>query len=168
MPAPAVADILKEFHAPEGALISLVVSALILGSVFGIVLCRIISVLLVFRFFSGCAGAAPLAVGAGTIADWVLSLGPSQEAFWTSTWVGIGSFGWSASCESILEGRAKKDRKTTRAVLDTDVSPGTVFSEAIKRPFRLLFLHPVVLAFASYLPSYTSTSRAVSPQQFPF
>ncbi|GKT56141.1 MFS multidrug transporter [Colletotrichum tofieldiae] len=69
MPAPAVADILKEFHAPEGALISLVVSALILGSVFGIVLCRIISVLLVFRFFSGCAGAAPLAVGAGTIAD---------------------------------------------------------------------------------------------------
>ncbi|KXH66072.1 hypothetical protein CSAL01_06756 [Colletotrichum salicis] len=64
-PAPAVPSILKEFNAPEGVLTSLVVSIFNLGFVFGPVL----GILLFFRFLSGCAGAAALSIGGGTIAD---------------------------------------------------------------------------------------------------
>ncbi|KAL0940119.1 MFS multidrug transporter [Colletotrichum truncatum] len=99
MPAPAVSEILAEFKAPEGVLSSFVISIFNLGFVFGPVLaapmselygrypayslsnilffaCNIgcafspnLGVLLLFRFLSGCAGAAPLSIGGGTIAD---------------------------------------------------------------------------------------------------
>ncbi|KAK1687560.1 hypothetical protein BDP55DRAFT_630753 [Colletotrichum godetiae] len=64
-PAPAVPSILKEFNAPEGVLASLIVSIFNLDFVFGPVL----GVLLSFRLLSGCAGAATLSIGGGTIAD---------------------------------------------------------------------------------------------------
>ncbi|KZL85257.1 mfs multidrug transporter [Colletotrichum incanum] len=221
MPAPAVADILKEFNVPKGVLDSLVVSIFNLGSVFGIMLagslselygrqpvytmsnvfflaCNAacaaspnISVLLVFRFLSGSAGAAPLAIGGGTIADVALPAWRGRAVLVYSLALLLGSvigpvtggfvdqyLGWrwifwllcilaavigvatlhllkETSAKNLLEGRAKKVRKTTGdpryfSVLDTDVSTGKAFLEAIKRPFRLLILHPIVFAFSSY------------------
>ncbi|WDK13007.1 MFS multidrug transporter [Colletotrichum graminicola] len=99
MPFPAVADTLEEFKAPDGILMSLVVSIFNLGSVFGTALASPLSelhgryplysisnilflacnaacalspnlgVLLMFRFMSGFTGAIPFAIGCGTISD---------------------------------------------------------------------------------------------------
>ncbi|KAF6827252.1 MFS multidrug transporter [Colletotrichum plurivorum] len=221
MPAPAVPEILREFGAPEGVLSSLVVSIFNLGFVFGPVLAAPVSelygrypsysvsnilflvsnagcalapnlgVLLLFRFLSGCAGAAPLSIGGGTIADVappalrgravsVYSiapllgpvLGPAAGGFlaefagwrwifWAlcimATALGIVMFLVlrETSAKALLEKRAQKTRKRTQdsrytSVLDDGISPGQAFSRAIKRPLRLLVLHPIVLILSSY------------------
>ncbi|KAK1635601.1 polyamine transporter 1 [Colletotrichum phormii] len=220
-PAPAVPSILKEFNAPEGVLTSLVVSIFNLGFVFGPVLaapmselygrypaytisnliflacnaaCAVshsLGVLLFFRFLSGCAGAAPLSIGGGTIADVappalrgravaVYSiapllgpvLGPAAGGFlaeylgwrwifWTLC-IMAGALGVvmilllrETSAKTLLEKRSRKIRKITGdsryvSALDDGISPGEAFSRAIKRPLRLLILHPVVLALSFY------------------
>ncbi|KAK2730951.1 MFS multidrug transporter [Colletotrichum kahawae] len=244
MPAPAVREILKDFNAPDGVLSSLVVSIFNLGFVFGPVLaapmselygryaaysisnvlflacnaaCAVspnIGVLLVFRFLSGCAGAAPLSIGGGTIADVappalrgravsVYSLAPllgpvlgpaaggflAEYAGWRWIfWALCIMVGWrelsvqdakdnatdegfvsqagalglamllilrETSARALLEKRAQKARKRTgnsryTSVLDDGGSPQEAFSRAIKRPLRLLILHPIVFTLSAY------------------
>ncbi|KAH0442393.1 MFS multidrug transporter [Colletotrichum camelliae] len=244
MPAPAVREILKDFNAPDGVLSSLVVSIFNLGFVFGPVLaapmselygrypaysisnvlflacnaaCAVspnIGVLLVFRFLSGCAGAAPLSIGGGTIADVappalrgravsVYSLAPllgpvlgpaaggflAEYAGWRWIfWALCIMVGWrelsvqeakdnvtdegfvsqagalglamllilrETSAKALLEKRARKARKRTgdsryTSVLDDGGSPQEAFSRAIKRPLRLLILHPIVFTLSAY------------------
>ncbi|KAK1842294.1 MFS multidrug transporter [Colletotrichum chrysophilum] len=221
MPAPAVREILKDFNAPDGVLSSLVVSIFNLGFVFGPVLaapmselygrypaysisnvlflacnaaCAVspnLGVLLVFRFLSGCAGAAPLSIGGGTIADvappalrgravsvYSLApllgpvLGPAAGGF-LAEYVGWRWIFWAlcimagalglamllilreTSAKALLEKRAQKTRKRTGnpryiSVLDDGVSPKEAFSRAIKRPLRLLILHPIVFTLSAY------------------
>ncbi|KAF5522714.1 MFS transporter prlG [Colletotrichum aenigma] len=221
MPAPAVREILKDFNAPDGVLSSLVVSIFNLGFVFGPVLaapmselygrypaysisnvlflacnaaCAVspnLGVLLVFRFLSGCAGAAPLSIGGGTIADVappalrgravsVYSLAPllgpvlgpaaggflAEYAGWRwifwAMCIMAGALGLAmllilreTSAKALLEKRAQKTRKRTgnpryTSVLDDGVSPQEAFSRAIKRPLRLLILHPIVFTLSAY------------------
>ncbi|KAF0317308.1 MFS multidrug transporter [Colletotrichum asianum] len=221
MPAPAVREILKDFNAPDGVLSSLVVSIFNLGFVFGPVLaapmselygrypaysisnviflacnaaCAVspnLGVLLVFRFLSGCAGAAPLSIGGGTIADVappalrgravsVYSLAPllgpvlgpaaggflAEYAGWRwifwALCIMAGALGLlmllilrETSAKALLEKRAQKTRKRTgnpryTSVLDDGVSPQEAFSRAIKRPLRLLILHPIVFTLSAY------------------
>ncbi|KAF4890632.1 Efflux pump rdc3 [Colletotrichum fructicola] len=221
MPAPAVREILKDFNAPDGVLSSLVVSIFNLGFVFGPVLaapmselygrypaysisnvlflacnaaCAVspnLGVLLVFRFLSGCAGAAPLSIGGGTIADVappalrgravsVYSLAPllgpvlgpaaggflAEYAGWRwifwALCIMAGALGLAmllilreTSAKALLEKRAQKTRKRTgnpryTSVLDDGVSPQEAFSRAIKRPLRLLILHPIVFTLSAY------------------
>ncbi|KAF4925862.1 MFS transporter prlG [Colletotrichum viniferum] len=221
MPAPAVREILKDFNAPDGVLSSLVISIFNLGFVFGPVLaapmselygrypaysisnvlflacnaaCAVspnLGVLLVFRFLSGCAGAAPLSIGGGTIADVappalrgravsVYSLAPllgpvlgpaaggflAEYAGWRwifwALCIMAGALGLAmllilreTSAKALLEKRAQKTRKRTRnprytSVLDDGVSPQEAFSRAIKRPLRLLILHPIVFTLSAY------------------
>lgn len=59
------------------------------------------------------------------------------------------------SAKALLEKRAQKTRNRTgdsryTSILDDGVSPGQAFSRAIKRPLRLLVLHPIVLILSSY------------------
>ncbi|KAF4814993.1 MFS transporter prlG [Colletotrichum siamense] len=221
MPAPAVREILKDFNAADGVLSSLVVSIFNLGFVFGPVLaapmselygrypaysisnvlflacnaaCAVspnLGVLLVFRFLSGCAGAAPLSIGGGTIADVappalrgravsVYSLAPllgpvlgpaaggflAEYAGWRwifwALCIMAGALGLAmllilreTSAKALLEKRAQKMRKRTgnpryTSILDDGVSPQEAFSRAIKRPLRLLILHPIVFTLSAY------------------
>ncbi|KAK2007871.1 MFS general substrate transporter [Colletotrichum eremochloae] len=60
------------------------------------------------------------------------------------------------SARTLLEKRANKIRKTTgdpeyiSALSISGVFPGMAFSEAIKEPFRLLILHPIMFSFSLY------------------
>ncbi|KAF9874341.1 hypothetical protein CkaCkLH20_08324 [Colletotrichum karsti] len=59
------------------------------------------------------------------------------------------------SAKTLLEKRTTKIRKKTgdsryTSVLDDGISPGEAFSRAIKRPLRLLVLHPIVLILSAY------------------
>ncbi|GKT50452.1 MFS transporter prlG [Colletotrichum spaethianum] len=221
MPAPAVADTIRDFKAPKGVLSSLVVSIFNLGIVVGTVLAAPLSelygrypvyvlsiffflacnaacavspnlgILLLFRLLSGAAGAAPLAIGGGTIADVALPAWRGRAVSVYSSALLLGSvigpvtggflsqyFGWrwifwslcivasvigiatsfflrETSAKILLERRAQKVRKRTGdlgyfSALAAGVSPSKAFSKAIKRPFRLLILNPIVLAFSSY------------------
>lgn len=59
------------------------------------------------------------------------------------------------SAKALLEKRAQKTRKRRgnpryTSVLDDGVSPQEAFSRAIKRPLRLLILHPIVFTLSAY------------------
>ncbi|KAK1992254.1 MFS general substrate transporter [Colletotrichum falcatum] len=222
MPGLAVADALEEYTPSKAVLTSLVVTIFNLGSVFGTLLasplselygrypvysisnilflacnaaCAVspnTSVLLVFRFMSGCTGAVPFAIGSSTITDVAQLPWRSQAVFANSFALLLGSvlgptlggflaqyLGWrwifwslcllaattsvslllflrETSTRTILEKRAKKIRETTgdpgyfSAMDISGVSPGKAFSEAVKKPFRLFILHPIVFAFSMY------------------
>ena len=99
--APGVGEVMKEFHSTNSALASFVVSVYLLGYAFGPLIlaplsemygrtpiyhvCNVLFVifnvacavapslnsLIAFRFLAGSAGSAPLAIGAGSLADMI-------------------------------------------------------------------------------------------------
>jgi hypothetical protein len=100
--APGVQEVMSEFHSDNDQLASFVVSIYVMGFAFGPLLiapsselwgrlpvyhtcnclfivftiaCAVASSLpslIVFRFFEGCAGSAPLAIGGGSLADMII------------------------------------------------------------------------------------------------
>lgn len=220
--APGVPQVVKAFHVTSSLMSSFVVSVYVLGFAVGPLLvaplselygrrivynvCNLLFIifniacavstsmgmLVVFRFLAGCAGAAPLTLGGGSIADmfpveqragamaiWAMGAligpvaGPIGGGFLventTWRWVyyilaianGVASavfliIGHETYPPVLLERKTKALIKSTgntnlRSKLAQELSPKQLIIQAIVRPFKMLFLSPIILAMCTYV-----------------
>ncbi|KAK2836921.1 hypothetical protein FQN49_006590 [Arthroderma sp. PD_2] len=133
----------------------------------GCALSNSVSQFLVFRFISGCAGASPLTIGGGTIADVI----PVERRGLAAALFGIGPLlgpGGAASIgmlifmrethpNILLEHKVKRLRRQTnnpnlKSVLDRQcTSRQQILMAALIRPTKLLLFSPIVLAMSVYV-----------------
>ncbi|KAI5855135.1 bicyclomycin resistance protein [Durotheca rogersii] len=220
--APGVPQVMREFQSTSLEIAAFVVSVYVLGfaagpmlfaplsEIYGRVIlyhiCNVgfvafsvgcalaptLNALIVFRFFAGVFGSAPITNGGGSIADMIaqekrgaamaiFSIGPLlgpiigpvaggfltdakgwRWAFWLLTIVGgfltiLMLFSMKESyAPVILEKKAARLRKETgndliRSKLDVGLSASDYFKRGIIRPFRMLFLSPIVAITALYM-----------------
>ncbi|KAI0169393.1 bicyclomycin resistance protein [Hypoxylon sp. FL1284] len=220
--APGVPQVVAEFHSTSLEIAAFVVSVYVLGFAAGPMLfaplseiygrvvlyhignlgfvvfsiaCAVaptLNALIVFRFFAGVFGSAPITNGGGTIADMitqerrggamaVYSIGPLlgpivgpiaggflsdakgwRWSFWLLAIVGgflsvVMIFSLKESyAPVILQRKTAKLRKETgnellRSKLDAGLTPMDYFKRGIVRPFRMLFLSPIVAITSFYM-----------------
>ncbi|KAF2854547.1 MFS general substrate transporter [Plenodomus tracheiphilus IPT5] len=220
--APGVPQVLTAFHETSNLMAAFVVSVYLLGFAVGpliiapmselygrtplynissflfvifnvaCALSKSMGMLVAFRFLAGCAGAAPLTLGGGSIADMfppqqragamaIWSSGPllgpvigpicggflveSQSWRWVF-WIlaiagGICGILVLVVCREtyhpiLLERKAALLRKETgnpslRSKLAKDLPPKQIFTQAIVRPMKMLFMSPIVGLMSLYV-----------------
>ncbi|KAJ5796548.1 MFS multidrug transporter [Penicillium psychrosexuale] len=220
--APSVPQLMEEFNTTNTLLGSFVVTVYVLGFAIGplilapaselvgraiiyhicnlgftvfTIACAVstnMGMLIVFRFFQGCFGSAPVTNGGGTIADLIVqekrggviaiyALGPLlgpvigpvaggylaaargwRWVFWVLTIVGgfctIACFVFLRETYPTVLLKRKTQRliKETgntnlRSKRDNGLSTGQLFLQALTRPFKILFLSPIVFVSSIYV-----------------
>ncbi|GAB1191296.1 hypothetical protein APSETT444_000468 [Aspergillus pseudonomiae] len=181
MLAPAVPDVMKSLHSDNAELQSFVVSIYVigfvvgplvvaplselfgraivyhvsnvvfLGATIGCALSTNVGMFLAFRLLCGCAGAAPLALGGGSISD---IMEPERMGTAMAVW-GLGSLVPPETYAPVLLAhKAKRLRKETgnlelRSRLDQQqLSQQEVVIGTLVRPLRILLTSPIVMLLA--------------------
>ncbi|KAK8018798.1 efflux pump rdc3 [Apiospora marii] len=120
----------------------------------GCALARGPAMLLAFRFLSGFAGVATIAIGSGTIAD---VMPRERRGRAVSVWsVGTILGPMETYPPVLLERNAAKLRKETgnpnyKSRLALDLTPGQLFTRSILRPTKMLLCCPIVTVMCTYV-----------------
>ncbi|KAM0808992.1 putative Major facilitator superfamily (MFS) profile domain-containing protein [Seiridium cardinale] len=199
--APAVPEILEAFGTDNSLLATFVVSVYLLGfalspllvallsemydrlpiyhvcNIFAVVFtvaCALstdMSMLIVFRFFSGCFGIAPATMGGGSLADmipiqkrgramsiWSLGLGVIWVVAiaWGATTVVFFLVARETYAPVLLERKATQLRKTSgnpnlRSKLDRGLSRKQMQMLALSRPIKLTLFSPIAASLNGYM-----------------
>ncbi|GKT87573.1 major facilitator superfamily protein [Colletotrichum tofieldiae] len=198
--APGIPKIMVEFGETSATVATFVVSVYILGFAFGpliiapmsevfgrarlyiwgnilftiftvgVALSQNMAMMMAFRFLMGLAGAVPITIGSGSIADimpvelrgramsaWALGplLGPCIGPVAGGYLIKGAGWRWVYWLVTIVR-KAERLRKETgnqnlRSKLQTEAKMSDTFKHAIVRPLKLLFLTPIVTLMALYV-----------------
>ncbi|GJD04465.1 major facilitator superfamily transporter [Colletotrichum higginsianum] len=198
--APGIPKIMVEFGETSSTVATFVVSIYVLGFAFGpliiapmsevygrarlyiwgnifftlftvgVALSQNMAMMMAFRFLMGLAGAVPITIGSGSIADlmpvemrgramsaWALGplLGPCIGPVAGGYLIKAAGWRWIYWLVVIVR-RAERLRKETgnqdlRSKLQADAKMSDTFKHAIVRPLRLLFMTPIVTLMALYV-----------------